>query len=65
MKENATQKAMLECHYPPWERKLGRILKNRFGIGIVDCLDEFDLISSFKNGESTVSATMVGWSLPF
>jgi hypothetical protein len=54
MKENADQKAMSESQYPPWEKKLGRILQNRYGIGIVDCLDEVELIRSFRNGESPV-----------
>jgi|GEM_PF-2288733 len=52
MRENVNQKAISECQYPLWEKKLGRILKNRYGIGIVDCLDEVELIRSFRNGES-------------
>jgi hypothetical protein len=54
MKESVNQKAMSECQYPLWERKLGSILQNRYGIGIVDCLDEVELIRSFRNGESPV-----------
>ena len=52
MKENANQKTMAEGQYPLWEKKLGSILQNRYGIGIVDCLDQVELISSFRNGES-------------
>jgi hypothetical protein len=54
MKENAGQKVMSESQYPSWEKKLGSILQNRYGIGLVDCLDQVELISSFRNGESPV-----------
>jgi hypothetical protein len=52
MKESVNQKAMSESQYPLWEKKLGGILQSRYGIGIVDCLDQVELISSFRNGES-------------
>ena len=41
-----------ERHYSLWKTDLELVLQKRFGIGINDCLDEIELVSSFRNGES-------------
>jgi hypothetical protein len=47
-------KTVDERHFSLWQVDLELVLQKRFGIGIGDCLDEVELISSFRNGESPV-----------